>query len=142
MKQSIYRNSIISFILTFVAFWSCNEPLSNETLHGTWQVTEMEADMPTLSPAIVAKGEELALSTTYVFRENGTSLITSEYYPEGFESVWILNLDSMQLTVNSADEAIPDYSDYKISFVNNRKIELTEDIEELGSLKMTLVKKR
>ena len=120
----------------------CNTNYSAITLEGTWEVVAMEADMPELSPSIIKAGEELALSTTYFFRSDNTCLITSSYYPEGYEGVWTFNKDSMTLHVKSTDEIIIDESEYAIEFASKKKIYLSEELEELGSLSMTLTKRK
>ena len=132
-------NALFVFV-TFLVFVGCSQDYSKETLQGKWKVASMEANMPELSPAIIKSGEELALSTTYWFKEDGTSVETSSYYPDGIPGVWRFDADSMTLHINSTDEAIPSNAKHKVAFINKREITLTQDYDKLGELSMKLIK--
>lgn len=142
-KYKLARNALFIGITGVVTiFSSCTTNYNSITLEGTWQVVDMEADMPTVSPGIISEGEKLALSTTYFFRSDNTCLVTSDYYPDGYEATWQFDEDSMLLRVESADEIIIDNSNFSIEFENAKKIYLSQSISELGDLRMTLTKKR
>lgn len=136
-------------IITYVVFiaaifqtFGCSKQYNAITLEGQWKVVDMETNMPSVSPSIIAKGEKLALSTTYFFRSDNTCLVTSDYYPEGYEATWQFIQDSMRLKVESTDEIILDKSNFTIEFESARKIYISQNIEDLGDLKMTLTKRR
>ena len=137
-------NHFVVILLTgsFLLF-GCSQEYTSASLNGKWQETKMVADMPELkdlSPAIIKAGEELALSTTYEFNADGSSIETSNYYPEGIPGKWTYNSDSMTLNLISTDEAIPSESYYTVAFHSKRKMTLLQNYQEMGSLKMELVR--
>ena len=132
----------IFLILTLVGLSGCTPNYTATDLHGKRQITELDADMPELSPAIIQAGEELALSTIYEFNTDGSSVETSNYYPEGILGQWTFNQDSMLLYITSTDEAIPCIGNYSVEFLIKRVIKMTQDYQELGQLSMTLTKRK
>jgi hypothetical protein len=135
MKHTFLFTLSILFILT-----SCNSDFSSKTIQGKWQVTEMNADMPELSPAVIKSGQDLALTTEYFFNADSSSLETSSFYPDGIPGRWIFDQDSMSLSINSVDEAIPSNANYDVIFESSKKMTLTQNYPDLGSLTMTLIK--
>ena len=139
MKQ--FKYLIMSVLVTVFGAIGCSNVYDASTIEGKWIVTNMETDMPSLSPAIIKSGEELALSTTYLFKSDGTSIETSSYYPEGIYGVWTFAQDSLILRIKSTDESIPSDAEHRIEFISKRKMLWMHDASELGNFTMTLVKR-
>ena len=134
-------NKLLIFTYTaLITFLSCSSKIDTSKIIGNWKVIEFSADTPDLSPAVIDAGKKEALSSHYSFLKNGDSNLKSNYYKNGNKRTWNYNETSNFLTINNKEKTEIGPENYKIVSLNDNKMVWSQNLGELGSLKMTLIK--
>jgi len=134
-------NKILIIACTIlISVLSCSSKVDTSKIIGKWKVIEFSANTPDLSPAVIDAGRTESLSSHYSFFKNGDSNLKSNYYKNGKERTWIYNSTSNVLTMQNKEKNEDGPESYTIESLNDNKMIWLQDLGELGSLKLTLIK--
>ena len=123
-----------------ISILSCSSKVDTSKIIGKWKVIEFSTNTPELSPAVIDAGRIEALSSHYSFLKNGDSNLKSNYYKNGKERTWNYNATSNVLTIKNKEKTETGPENYKIESLNDNKMVWLQNLGELGSLKLTLIK--
>lgn len=119
-------NSLFFSVLVF----SISSGLSlKERIYGTWEVVDFEAQVNEASEALIAAGKQESLSSVYVFKEDGTFRLTSDYLKEGREGTFKIyeGLRVLRLSYNDGNQSY-----FDILSLENGMMKLKVTIGDLG----------
>lgn len=116
---------------------ACTTTVEQSTFIGKWQVVNCEADMPSISPGLVAGAVQYALSCSYTFEANGSCTLQSTNPPETAAGSWQFVANTNLLIINFEDETAEEYTVHRTATGN---LLWHSDMQELGSMTYELEK--
>ncbi|MEL7222746.1 MAG: hypothetical protein AAGJ93_15600 [Bacteroidota bacterium] len=127
------------FLFLCLLLTACNEKI-HQQLAGSWQVVECEASMPSLSPAIVEGARQEALSTSYIFAEDGTIFMNADYYPDGINGLWEYDEQTAVMNISYPTAENGGLETYVIEIRQKDRMVWVQDFKQLGKIRLTLEK--
>lgn len=117
---------------------SCNQQsVDRKAIVGKWKVIKFKAKMNDVSPFVIKSAEEIALSSSYEFKEDSTYSFNSSF--ESYNGTWSLENKNITMTFSSEYEK-DGLEEFEIVSLNNE--EMIWKIEfELGKTETVLSKK-
>ncbi len=99
----ISKSIRISILCLIMAVVSCSN-ITKDTIVGAWKIVDFEM-IADISPSIIQKAREMALITTYTFKEDGSYRVINEDEATEFEGNWSLTEDLETLSLKPKNMA-------------------------------------
>lgn len=116
----------------------CQGQIEESDLVGKWSVVGFSAETPNLSPAIIEGGKAEALSSVYELKEDGTSVLISDYYINGSRGKWSYEGEKKLIRISHSDDNDSGDEIYMVKSVGDSKMVWMQEIPGVGTLTMTL----
>lgn len=136
----IRRALFLISLLSTLFLTQCRPPevtVNESNVMGKWQVSEFSANTPSISPDLITKARQEALSTSYQFAAEQKVWMESIYYEHGQLGSWQLRPDQV-LFISSSFEGEQVGEAYTIQRLEADQMFLEQKIEGLGEISMTL----
>lgn len=131
MKQALFISFLLGLLLC-----SCKPAVEPQNLIGTWEVMRFSADLPEISPEVIALAEQEALSYKYSFNEQRQFSLLHH------KGEWQLDESGSELRMIYAEESELPPDHYHIDYLEGERMKWTQEMGEMGSLSLILHKKK
>lgn len=140
MGNAIIMKKIL-FLLFIVVLSSCGKYKVGENILGTWEVTDVVFPETNLSPELLGSAKREMLSSVYAFKEGGVFRLKSDLIRNGIEGKWKAMDETNEVYLEYTIDGFDYTSTYKVEFLEENKIIISQPIGKVGDMKATLVKK-
>lgn len=132
---------MIKLMVLFVALASCqNKTLDENNIVGEWKVTEFINSTVDISPSLIKEAKNIALSTTYVFKDDNTFSMNSSF--ENINGTWDYNAeDNIIIMIYNSQYKDNVKDEQQISNFHQNKMTWKHTYGEFGYTEMVLSKK-
>lgn len=134
MKKVLFI-TLILLILT-----NCTSRKSENQIVGKWNISEFDSNTPDLSPELINMAKENALSSTYTIKVDKTYSIQSSHSGNKEIGKWTLNKAKNLILFSTEQNGEEFLDEYEIESINEQEMVWSQDLGELGKLKLTLKK--
>ena len=132
---------MIKLMILFITLTSCqNKTLDENNIVGEWKVTEFINGTIDISPSLIEEAKNIALSTTYVFKDDNTFSMNSSF--ENINGTWDYNADENIIIMIYNSQYKDNVKDkQQISNFHQNKMTWKYTYGEFGYTEMVLSKK-
>lgn len=139
------REFLVLIVLGFFVLGlnSCHDKKDiQEIIVGEWEVTDFEINTQNINPELLKEAKELALTSSYVFKESGECYM--KYELEELNGSWEYNADNNKIYMQFPESDFGIHVRYIISQYKKDGMEMIwkTDLKELGYTAMKLTRKQ
>ncbi len=132
------KKTILLLVLITISIYGFGQ-INKEEIVGTWKIIDFSANTPELSPSLINGAKEEALSSVYTFKIDYTFNMTSNYISNGEGGKWEITSEKVLVMIyDSGREQNKEI--YQIEILKDNSMKWKQDLEELGTISMTLKK--
>ncbi len=139
--NSLAFYSTLYLILTLLLSCQNNQGFNEELLLGKWKVVSCDIQSTEISPSLIQGAAAEIQSSVYTFDAEGKLTLDAPANDEHINGNWSFNPEENSLSlIHEYDEASTQEK-YQVQNFEKGKMQLFQDMGELGSMKLNLEKK-
>lgn len=131
------RYTIICLLLLCL---SCKTEKKSDYIFGKWEVSNIDINIEEMSSELIEGAKKEALSTVFIFNEDGSIDMSSLFLPDGKTGVYEINDSASSLKIIFDPENPEAFEKYELKLLEDNNMEWYLSMAPMGDMRLSLTK--